>query len=244
MRLAIEDRMASGGFMKRRLGWAVVVLVVLFAVLVGYPASRVVRARFFPKRYQVESIALLAEYQDATLLARAWSLPVAARFGRRVEPQQNVSVCGLASAANVFRSLGTGPTTASSVAEGTGKCRILGYCWKGLTLDELAEVIRSKTGRKVTVLRDLTLAQFREEIAKANDADRRYIVNFHRGLLFGQGGGHHSPIGGYLADRDLVFVLDVNARYGPWLVPVERLYTAVDTVDTESRQKRGLLLIE
>ncbi len=230
--------------MKRRLRWAVVVLAVLIGASVAYAAALVVKARFFPKRYQVESISLLPEYQDAALLDRAWSLPVAARYGPTIESQRNVSVCGLASAANVFRSLGAGPTTASSVAEGTGKCQLLGYCWKGLTLDELAEVIRSKTDRSVTILRDMTLAQFRERLANANEPDRRYIVNFHRGLLFGQGGGHHSPIGGYLADRDLVFVLDVNARYGPWLVPTERLYRAVDTLDPESGKKRGLLLIE
>jgi hypothetical protein len=230
--------------MKRRLRWAVVAVVAIFAVSVGYPAFLVVRARFFPKRYQVESIALLPAYQDAALLERAWSLPVAARYGHAVESQRNVSVCGLASAANVFRSLGTGPTTASSVADGSGKCRLLGYCWNGLTLDELAEVIRSKTDRTVTVLRDLTLAQFRKHVERVNDTSRRYVVNFHRGFLFGQGGGHHSPIGGYLADRDLVFVLDVNARYGPWLVPTERLYKAVDTVDSQSGKKRGLLLVE
>ena len=143
----------------------------------------------------MQSIALRPEYQDAALLERAWTLPVAARFGHTLESQRNVSACGLASAANVFRSLGTGPTTASSVVEGTGKCRMLGYCWNGLTLDELADVIRSKTDRKVTVLRDLTLAEFRAQVARANDSGRRYIVNFHRGLLFGQGGGHHTPSG-------------------------------------------------
>ena len=153
--------------MTRRFGWAVLALLV---VLVAYPAFLIARAKFFPKRYQVQSIALRPEYQDAALLERAWTLPVAARFGHTLESQRNVSACGLASAANVFRSLGTGPTTASSVVEGTGKCRMLGYCWNGLTLDELADVIRSKTDRKVTVLRDLTLAEFRAQVARANDS--------------------------------------------------------------------------
>jgi phytochelatin synthase len=143
----------------RRFGWAVLALL---AVLVAYPAFLIARAKFFPKRYQVQSIALRPEYQDAALLERAWTLPVAARFGHTLESQRNISVCGLASAANVFRSLRTGPTTASSVVE----------------------------------------------------------------------------------DRDLVFVLDVNARYGPWLVPTERLYRAVDSVDSDVRKKRGMLLIE
>jgi len=213
-------------------------------VLLGIPALRFAGVMLFPTTYDVEPISRLAEYQDPALLERAWGLPVAATYGRAVEAQRNVSVCGPTSAANVFRSLGRGPATATAVVEGTGRCRLLGYCWNGLTLDELAAVVRAKNVREVTVLRDLTLADFRDHMAHANDPARRYLVNFNRGLLFGRGGGHHSPVGGYLADRDLVFVLDVNASFGPWLVPAERLYRAMDSVDSESQRKRGLLLIE
>ena len=39
-------------------------------------------------------------------------------------------------------------------------------------------------------------------------------------------------------------VLDVNKKYGPWLVKSERLYEAMNTLDTVARKKRGLLLIE
>lgn len=70
------------------------------------------------------------------------------------------------------------------------------------------------------------------------------MVNFTRGPLFGTGGGHHSPIAGYLVDEDLVLVLDVNEEYGPWLVKSERLYEAMNTLDTGAKKKRGLLLIE
>jgi hypothetical protein len=51
-----------------------------------------------------------------------------------------------------------------------------------------------------------------------------------------------SPIGGYLKDEDLVFVLDVNGDYGPWLVERTRLFSAMDTLD--GNRKRGLLRIE
>ena len=78
----------------------------------------------------------------------------------------------------------------------------------------------------------------------ANDKDRRYLVNFQRGLLFGKGVGHHSPIAGYLEDRDLVFVLDVNPKFGPWLVSTERLYQAVSSSESGTGKTRGLLLIE
>jgi hypothetical protein len=222
----------------------VVAVLALTAALVAVPALRVARALLFPKQYDVVSIAMLPEYQDPALIERAWALPVAARYGHAVDPQHNVSVCGPATAANAFRSLGSGPATAAAVLDGTGRCRWLGHCWNGLTLDELAEVVRAKTDRSVTVLRDLTLEEFREHMRRTNDSSRRYLVNFHRGLLFGQGSGHHSPIGGYLPDRDLVFVLDVNPSFGPWLVPAERLHRAVHSTDRASGKGRGLLVIE
>jgi hypothetical protein len=227
--------------MRHRLGWFALVIAV---VVVGYPGFRVARAKLFPRRYAVASIAETPEYQDPLLLERAWSLPVAARYGHRIDPQRNISMCGPTSAANVMRSLGSGTATVDDVLAGSGRCRWFGYCWNGLTLGELAQLVRAKTDRRVRVIRDLTLAQFREEMARSNDANRRYIVNFNRGLLFGRGGGHHSPVGGYLADRDLVFVLDVNSSFGPWLVSTARLFQAVDSIDPDSGAKRGLIVVE
>lgn len=70
------------------------------------------------------------------------------------------------------------------------------------------------------------------------------MVNFTRGPLFGAGGGHHSPIAGYLVDEELVLVLDVNEKYRRWLVKSERLYDAMNTLETGAGEKRRLLLIE
>jgi hypothetical protein len=127
------------------------------------------------------------------------------------------------------------------VLAGAGRCWT-GVCILGLTLDELADVARANTSRKVTVLRDLSEAQFLEHLRRSNDPSRRYIVNFDRAQIFGAGVGHHSPIGGYLEAEDLVFVLDVNSDYQPWLVERKRLSAAVSTFDGDKR--RGLLLIE
>jgi hypothetical protein len=113
-----------------------------------------------------------------------------------------------------------------------------------VALDQEAELLRKRTGRQVTVLRGLDLSHFRAEIARANDPGRRLAVNFLRRPLFGRGGGHHSPIAGYLVDDDLVLVLDVNVSYKPWLVKTERLYRAVDTIDRKTNRKRGLLRVE
>ena len=175
------------------------------------------------------------------LIDRAWKLPVAATFNMDLTWQSNGSRCGPASVANALRSLGEEETTEAEVLDGTGMCWT-GLCIIGLTLDELANVAQTKTTRKVSVLRNLTADEFREHMKHANDPGRRYIINFTREKIFGAGSGHHSPIGGYLEAEDLVFVLDVNEDYKPWLVERERLFSAMDTLDGD--KKRGLLLIE
>ena len=191
----------------------------------------------------VVSIKDAREYQDRVLLEKAWALPVAALYYSNIDFQRNVSVCGPASIVNVLRSLHQ-PGDQATVLEGTAISTVMGYLPGGVTLDQMAKIANQKAGRKVTVLRDLDLAGFREHLRFANDISRRYVVNFTRGPLFGAGGGHHSPIAGYLVDEDLVLVLDVNKKYGPWLVKSERLYEAMNTLDTGTQKTRGLLLIQ
>jgi hypothetical protein len=95
---------------------------------------------------------------------------------------------------------------------------------------------------KVTVLRDFSEEEFRQHPRHSNDTGRRYIVNFSRERIFGAGVGHFSLVGGYLEAEDLVFILDVNSEYQPWLVASKRLFDAVNTFD--GNRKRGFLLIE
>jgi hypothetical protein len=175
------------------------------------------------------------------MIARAWQLPAASAFGGKVTWQSNASMCGPASVANALRSLGESTVSESAVLAGTGRCWT-GFCMLGLTLDELAGLARTKTKRSVTVLRDLTPAEFHAHLKRSNETGRRYIINFHRKEIFGAGSGHHAPIGGYLEAEDLVFVLDVNRDFQPWLVERARLFAAMDTHDGE--RKRGMLLIE
>ena len=195
---------------------------------------------FSPPTVSPEDIAT-SVIRKPELLNRAWDLPVAATYEHQVTWQSNGSLCGPASVANAFRSLGEPADTEREVLDETGLCWT-GYCILGLTLDELADVARKHTKRKVTVLRDLTPDQFREHLRSSNDSHRRYIINFTREQIFGKGVGHHSPIGGYLEAEDLVFVIDVNRKFQPWLVERSRLFSAMDTFDGD--KKRGLLLIE
>lgn len=191
----------------------------------------------------VVSIRDAIEYQDPALLERAWALPVARLYRKNIDFQRNASFCGPTSVVNVARSLQQ-PAEQASILQATDVSTVMGFLPDGVTLDQLAAITRQKLGRQATVLRDLDRNTFRDHLRHTNDLSRRYVVNFTRGPLFGKGGGHHSPIAGYLADRDLVLVLDVNKAYGPWLVKADRLYEAMDTLDDTSLRKRGLLMIE
>ncbi|MET0795150.1 MAG: phytochelatin synthase family protein, partial [Polyangiaceae bacterium] len=172
-------------------------LLGLLASVVFVLGALFVKIVYFPPRFDVVSIATLPAYQDPALIERAWALPVAATYRHEIDFQANGSICGPASVANAFRSLGEGPSTPRGVLEGSGKCR-WDFCFGGLTLDDLAGLIRAKSTRSVSVLRGLSLDEFRMHLRHSNDLDRRYLVNFQRGLLFGKGVGHHSPIAGYL----------------------------------------------
>jgi Phytochelatin synthase len=209
--------------------------VVAAAALLGAAALLIEQSKVPPQAI-ASSVNRTPEF-----LERAWPLPAAATFNGQLLWQSNASRCGPAAVANAYRSLGEPTSTEGKVLAGTGRCWT-GFCILGLTLDELAEVARANTSRKITVLRDFNEEQFREHLRRSNDPVRRYIVNFSRKQIFGAGVGHHSPIGGYLEAEDLVFILDVNQTYQPWLVERKRLFDAVNTLD--GNMKRGLLLIE
>src|SRR3954447_12978865 len=115
------------------------VALVALATLVAVPASVVVRGVFFPPKLDVPSIKNEPTYQNPAILERAWHLPVAATYQRRLFFQTNGSVCGPTSVANVERSLGHEGSSVDTVLTGTGKCWS-GMCMGGLSLDELAEV--------------------------------------------------------------------------------------------------------
>lgn len=200
------------------------------------------RPILFPRKWNVTPITEDARYQDPTLLARAFALPVARHYADELAFQPNPSFCGPTTVANVLRSYGRHGVSPAAMTEESSLCPF-DICFGGITLDELRGLMSSRTCSSVALLRDLSLDNFREHLRHTNEDGPRYTINFDRGPLFGRSGGHHSPIGGYLEAEDLVLVLDVNEKYRPWLVSSQRLYEAMNTVDSSSGRRRGMLRV-
>jgi hypothetical protein len=199
---------------------------------------------FTPSPYgHVTSIERTPTFRNAALIAEAERMPVARSYlSRSFEYQHNPSVCGPTSAADVLHSLGHSDSQ-TDVMTRAGVTSVFGYVIPGLTLDQEAAVLRKTTGDPVTLLRDLDLMAFRGWLARANDPKLRLVVNFHRGPMFGRGHGHFSPVLAYLPGRDLVLVGDVNHDYGIYLVSSSRLFDAMNTIDSVTGKKRGLLMV-
>jgi len=182
------------------------------------------------------SIRSSPAWQRPDLLEKAWALPVAKLYSPLLS-QSFLSICGPTSVANVLRSIGVR----------AGRNPLRGFGVRPMSLDQVAnesaEVV--PPGWRVLAVRPRTVAELRSELVASNDTRRRLVTNFARASLFGGGSGHHSPIGGYLEQEDLAFVLDVNPGYGPWLVSPERLFEAMNTVaDWATGKTRGLARFE
>ena len=173
-------------------------------------------------------------FQRRELIEKAWALPVAKLYAPLLSQGFN-AICGPTSVANVLRSMGVS----------TGRNPFRRFGMRAMSLDQLssesAEVVPE--GWRVSSVRPRTVDEARAQLRLSNDPGHRYVSNFSRAPLFGGGGGHHSPLGGYLEDEDLAFVLDVNSGYGPWLVDAERFFDAMNTSEW-SGPTRGLARFE
>jgi len=240
--MAEIDKISNNCGVRRLIARGALLAGLVFLAVLGFAAFKLAPLAFEGGDYaNTASVERDPSFQDKDLLAKAWRLPVALSYVKLpFEFQHNQSVCGPASVADVLHSLGDTRSQEQTLAS-SPHVAWFGYLLGGLTLDEEADLLAKETGKPVTVLRDLTLDQFREEMRGVNDTRRRYVANFHRGPLFGRGHGHHSPLVAYLADRDLVLVGDVNASYRPYLVPTERLWRATATVDGATGRARGLV---
>jgi hypothetical protein len=122
----------------------------------------------------------------------------------------------------------------------------LAVSFSGLTLDQLANIIRAY-GLQVQVVHaaQSSLESFRNT-ARATLAEPStfLIVNYDRATLDQEGAGHISPVGAYSFETDRMLVLDVAAYKYPYTwVPASKLWSAINTIDADSGQTRGYLLV-
>lgn len=174
--------------------------------------------------------------------------------------QANLAYCGVASSVMALNSL----EVPAPAASGYGRYRF----WtqdnlfnaestravltpeqvarRGMTLQQLRGLLVS-VGAKAEAIHGngLDLAAFRRVVIanQANPKDR-LLVNYLRPSIGQAGGGHISPVAAYHAPTDQVLILDVaRYRYPSVWVPLEALWRAIRTTDSDSGLSRGLVIV-
>lgn len=184
-----------------------------------------------------EGQRLLAE---STVLADHPSLTAA------FESQRRPAFCGVASAVavlNALRPAGPRLTQARFFSAWTTELQVT---FNGMTLQELATLLRQHGAHAVAVFaQDTSLEAFRASaIANLGRPGDYVVVNYQRGALGQREGGHISPLAAYNAASDRFLLLDVAAyRYPPTWVTAADLWTAMNTVDSVSGRTRGYVLV-
>jgi hypothetical protein len=164
--------------------------------------------------------------------------------------QRRRAFCGPATAAAVVNAAlnPSKPVTQSSLFATTAPDTKseLAVSLSGLTLEELAALLRAHGLVVRTVHAEHSdIAAFRTD-ARAVLAEPRafMVVNYDRRVLKQAGAGHISPVGAYHIATDRLLVMDVATyRYPHTWVPLDKLWAAMDTVDSDSGRTRGYLLV-
>lgn len=167
-----------------------------------------------------------------------------------LRPQSRRGFCGPATGAAVINAA-LGPqsdvtqTSLFSPAASAIKSE-LGVSLSGLTLEELAGILRAHGLQVRTVYADQSdVAAFRSAAQSALSEPLAFlVVNYDRKGLSQVGAGHISPIGAFSHATDRVLILDVARYKYPYTwVPVAKLWNAMNTVDPDSGRTRGYLLV-
>jgi len=103
-----------------------------------------------------------------------------------------------------------------------------------------------RTYQESQVKRDNSLDAFRNHVKLATEKKENVVlvVQYNRAALDQTGSGHFSPIGGYHEASDRVLIMDVaRFKYPPHWVKLERLYKAMQDMDSETQKPRGWMLV-
>jgi hypothetical protein len=173
-----------------------------------------------------------------------------AQLAPHLVAQARRAFCGPATSAAVINAaLGPRPpaTQASLFNPATAAVKgELELSLRGLTLEELAAFLRAQ-GLQVLVVHasGADPIAFRDAARAALVEPRTFlVVNYDRKVLMQSGAGHISPVGAFDPESDRLLVLDVATQKYPYTwVPVAALWAAMNTLDPDSGQTRGYLLV-
>lgn len=165
-------------------------------------------------------------------------------------PQSRRAFCGPATGAAVINaafSPSTKVTQSSLFTPAASAVKSeLAVSLSGLTLEELAQVLRAHRLRVRTVHAGQSdVGSFRAAAQAALSEPLTFmVVNYDRRTLRQSGAGHISPIGAFSPETDRVLILDVATYKYPYTwVSISSLWSAMNTVDADSGQTRGYLLV-
>jgi hypothetical protein len=115
----------------------------------------------------------------------------------------------------------------------------------GMTLAQLSDAINTYGLLSIPVYADeLTLIQFRAIVREALNDGLYVTANFLRTGIGQNGGGHHSPIAAYDIATDQFLILDTaRYRYPSFWVTADDLWDAINTVDNDAGEYRGVLIV-
>jgi hypothetical protein len=204
----------------------------------------------------VQHLALPPHLVDATstegrrLLAEALAKADFEQLAPHFVVQSRRGFCGVATGSMVINAVLHPPQPVTQAAffgaDAAGLGENLAVSMRGMTLDQLARLLRSHgLNARVIHAADSNVEAFRTLARETlSEAEQLIVVNYDRRRLGQDGAGHISPIGAYHAETDRVLVMDVAAyKYPHTWVKVQDLWSAMDTVDPDSARTRGFLLV-
>jgi hypothetical protein len=129
----------------------------------------------------------------------------------------------------------------------TGLRDNLAVTFGGMTLDQLAALLHSHGLAVQAVHASTSDVEAFRDVARATLGESRQFlaVNYDRHSLGQEGSGHISPVGAYSPQTDRLPVMDVASyKYPHTWVSVQDLWHAMNTVDPDSEQTRGYVIIK
>ncbi|MBD2104977.1 phytochelatin synthase family protein [Leptolyngbya sp. FACHB-261] len=174
--------------------------------------------------------------------------------------QINQAYCGVASMVMVLNSLGIPAPASAQYApyrvftqenffENQAAQQVLSpnvVARQGITLDELGRLLGSYSVQaQVYHSSDTNLAEFRRlVVANLSQPGNFVLVNYLRGKIGQERGGHISPLAAYDQESDRFLILDVaRYKYPPVWVKAEDLWEAMATTDATAGKTRGFVLV-